>query len=155
MTAAKQRALVLVESGHVDARDPHAAGVGGIDTPDQVQQGRLARTTAPAQRDGFTAPDRQLGVIENNVIANNSATLEDESVTNYGGGIFLADTVPTVMNNTIVANSAGDYGGAIFAHGDSHPVVENSILYGNLAPFGPEVALRVLGSSPASSVSIS
>jgi len=77
-------------------------------------------------------------VMKNNIIADNVAT--------HGGGIFSGKynkTYPTMINNTIVNNSASAQGGGLY-YDNSYPELMNSILWNNSAPSGSQI-FRVSG----------
>jgi hypothetical protein len=71
--------------------------------------------------------------IYNNLINDNDAVVG-------GGAIFMGDQNcwPEIINNTIIADSAGEYGGGICINLVS-PVVMNSILYDNWSPIGSQI----------------
>jgi hypothetical protein len=71
--------------------------------------------------------------VYNNLIINNKAVFN-------GGGIYVGDqnSEAQIINNTIVADSAGVYGGGICSNSVS-PVVRNTIIWGNFAPSGEQI----------------
>jgi parallel beta-helix repeat protein len=71
--------------------------------------------------------------VHNNIIDKNKATFN-------GGGIYVGDqnSEPQIINNTIVADTAGLYGGGICSNLVS-PVVMNTILWANVAPNGSQI----------------
>jgi hypothetical protein len=71
--------------------------------------------------------------VYNNLIVNNKAVFN-------GGGIYVGDqnSEAQIINNTIVADTAGVYGGGICSNSVS-PVVMNTIIWGNFAPSGEQI----------------
>lgn len=67
------------------------------------------------------------GIINNNLIANNTAISE------FGGGALLAYiySSPIFINNTIVNNFSQNYGGCAYMWDNSNPIFKNCIIYGN------------------------
>ena len=88
------------------------------------------------------------GIIQNNLIYGNCADITG------GGGIYSAgnypsyNSCPIIKNCTIVNNTTGLYctgtdgqgGGVYFSKGHYH-IITNCILWGNVADYGPELAL--------------
>jgi parallel beta-helix repeat protein len=69
------------------------------------------------------------GLIQSNTIKNNANTYVQGS----GGGLYLQNGTPIVLNNTISSNSAG-YGGGVFCY-QSNAVIANNILTANGVSF--------------------
>ena len=88
------------------------------------------------------------GIIQNNLICDNCAEITG------GGGIYSTGNYPSysscpiITNCTIVNNTTGVYctgtdgqgGGVYFSKGNYH-IITNCILWGNVANYGPEIAL--------------
>jgi parallel beta-helix repeat protein len=67
-------------------------------------------------------------------------TISNNSTDGKGGGIYFYHSFPNLTNNTIGNNSA-DNGGGIYCTYYSSPVLKNTILWGNSAASGNEVYL--------------
>ena len=65
--APEQRAIAFRETGQVDAGDDDPARVRRVDSPDQVEQRRLPRTAATAQRDDLAATNVGVDAIEHDL----------------------------------------------------------------------------------------
>lgn len=68
-----------------------------------------------------------------------NSTLQGFKITNgnpiyYGGGIYVAGSMPTIMNNIIVSNRAS-YGGGIYAGYYSSPDIQNNTITSNEADY--------------------
>ena len=89
-------------------------------------------------------------MISNSVITWNSA---GES----GGGILCDGSDPEITNCTFGGNSASEYGGAICVGYDYYSTltIANCILWGDSAPNGPGIALRVCASPSELAISYS
>jgi parallel beta-helix repeat protein len=59
-------------------------------------------------------------IVEDNIITNNTASI--------GGGIWVMDSAPTIMNNHIEGNSVVRKGGGIFFYASEATVVNNTIV---------------------------
>lgn len=88
------------------------------------------------------------GALENRIgaamtLVNN--TIVNNTAQNQGGGIRTLDTL-TVVNCTITGNTAvtGDGGGISRRTGYHAPVLENTIVAGNAAPLGPDISAAAI-----------
>ncbi len=62
-----------------------------------------------------------------------------------GGGIACWESSPSIMNCTVVENSAAELGGGIICTDLAAAAMTNSILWNNTAPYGPQIALESEG----------
>jgi hypothetical protein len=97
-----------------------------------IESNRIKHNTADIDGGGIFIYDCS-PAIYNNLIKNNQAVYS-------GGGIYIGDqnSQAQIINNTIIADSAGMYGGGICANLVS-PVVMNTIVWENHAPNGGQV----------------
>jgi hypothetical protein len=66
-----------------------------------------------------------------------------------GGAIEIQQYCKSqIINNTIVGNTCGSYGGGIDMNKENEPVIKNNILWNNTAPFGNQVSLKNITSTP-------
>jgi len=117
--------------------------------------------TATTRIDGFTITNGT-GTVVNTYytyggglyLYNSSPTIVNNTITgnivsyegSSGGGLSLYDSSPTIANNMIAGNSAGSYGGGLYLSGGS-PRIVNSTITGNSAHESGGLSLH--GSSPA------
>ncbi|WP_157716605.1 NHL domain-containing protein, partial [Roseivirga ehrenbergii] len=84
-----------------------------------------AGSVGKARVDGFT-------VTNANANGSNSITVNSISfIRNYGGGMFIDASSPTIQQSTFVHNYSSDYGSGIFNDHSSAPKVSNSIFKDN------------------------
>jgi len=76
----------------------------------------------------FEGYKESLNHIAYNVIENNQA--------NNGGGIYLTNASPRLVNNDIKNNNANNYGGGIYIESCSPDITENNFISGNSAANG-------------------
>ena len=78
--------------------------------------------------------------IMNNIILYNYAFY-------HGAGICCYHCSPTMINNTIVQNTANNSGGGIFCGGNNaSPIITNTIFWGNTASSGKEIYIGIFDS---------
>lgn len=93
-----------------------------------ISQNRTVQRYQDANGGGIDIYGCNSLLISNNIIVDNTADGEDS----YGGGIYISDTRPKVINNTIVNNKAG-IGGGISLYEVAVAIIINNIIWGNIA----------------------
>jgi len=97
----------------------------------------VSHNTTDAAGGGIYYRSYSLGVVSNNIIANNVVFGYPEG---DGGGILVSIyATPILINNTIVNNFANVGGGGICSDRFSSPTIINTIVWGNDAPTGPQI----------------
>ncbi|MDP8239581.1 MAG: choice-of-anchor Q domain-containing protein [Candidatus Hatepunaea meridiana] len=62
--------------------------------------------------------------------------------TDYGGGIYIRDSSPTLEHLNIIGNSVERTGGGIYITGESNPIINSVIIEENLADVGAGISAR-------------
>ena len=135
---------VIAENEAFGRRDGGSAGAGisGTDTP----YGRKCFT----DQMGHGAQDGYYTVISNSIISDNSCA-GDLSTSGMGGGIFLADSSPLIMNCLFVRNYSSRYGGAFLigmTETECSPEIVNCTIAGNSTGYDMGGAVCCLSATP-------
>jgi len=99
-------------------------------------------------------------VIRNNIISFNyqgaiccwesSPTIINNTISantaNYGGGIFCQNSSPIITGNSII-NNVSEYGGGIYCE-DSSPIISENVIDNNTSEVGGGGGIRCINSSP-------
>ncbi len=109
-----------------------------------------SKETPDAVVDGFTIKngwaDRGGGIY----CADSSPTIRNniiiENFALDGGGIYCGNSSnATILSNVISSNTADNWGGGIAAHGSSSPIISNNVIAQNSAVLNPDTELEVGG----------
>ncbi|MCB0263073.1 MAG: right-handed parallel beta-helix repeat-containing protein [Calditrichaeota bacterium] len=122
--------------------------VGIVDTTTTIKGFTIKNGTSDQGGGLFITGNSRLKIQNNKITRNGTQNLS--SLTRSGGGIYITNASPTIINNEIVSNAALDFGGGVYIGGNSSAkIINNILLNGNRSSQGiPGVNIYINSSSP-------